>query len=535
MAAEDAGEEFTEMLSTIGQNVLALVRTIREENKRREAQKAAMEKDRRSEEMAEQRRMEDREFLKSENEKMRSELRDILKANGMETSDKNVDLAQGVAEKMKDNQSQIDSNLSQIDANQSQIDANLSKIDANNKAIGRLDDQIKGIGTGPKDQGSIDQFTKMRTELTSMNSELMQQNTDLAKKNTDLGQKNRELEASNIMLKNGKGLEGLETDQSVRQNLAKQLDQVNAGIALDNKNLNRVNGRLSEIEDAQKKALNPSDGSLPKMDAWEKLQAEKLDLQKEKEGLQKGLAQKQDQLKGLKEGKSLEQLEKAAKLEGQIRQAQEKVQGIDNVLQGYKKNEAAILDKHKEILKTPGKNLEQSDYDELSKIRAKMKPFEDEKAAAQKDVVKLQEELDGVKNGPKVEGAKVDAPKTEGPKMEGTGKMVQGPGGGITSPGVPMELESAPKQVLTSPSISQTPDLTLDGVGVGGSSVGKEAPKVGEGRQRAKSVGDKPDNGKPLSVREELARRGETTGYELEKMGLKQGQPKQQVMRMKGG
>lgn len=521
--AEDAGDEFVKTMKSIGNDLFMLIRTIVQENQRREREKKAQmdaaAKEKRAEEMAEKHRQEDREFMKSENEKMRSEMRDILKANGMETSDKNLDVAQGVADKMKENQSQIESNLSEMESNQSQIEANQSKIDANNKAIGRLDDQIKGIGTGPKDQESIDQFTKMRTELTSMNSELTQKNSELTKKNSDLAQQNRELEAGNIMLKNGKGLEGLDTDLSVRQNLAKQIDQVNTGIAQDTKNLNKVNGRLSEIDEAQKKALNPTDGSLPKMDEWEKLQAEKLDLQKQKEGLQKGLSQKQEQLKGMKEGKTLEQLEKAAKLEGQISQAQEKVQGIDNVLQGYKKNETAILDKHKEILKTPGGKLEQSDYDELSKIRAKMKPIEAEKEAAQKDVVKLQKDLDEVRNGPKVEG-----PKTEAPKMEGVGKMVQGHGGGITSPGTPMELESAPKEVMKAQPISQSPELTLDDVGLGGSSVGKEAPKVGEGRQRSKSVGGNPSEKSVLSVREELARRGETTGYELQKQGLMQGQ-----------
>lgn len=567
MAAEDAGEEFTEMLGSIGRNTLALIRTIMEERKRREAQKAAMEKEQRSEEMAERRRMEDREFMKSENEKMRSELRDVLKANGMETSDKNLDLAQKHAEKMLANETQIEANLAEIGTNNAKIGANQSKIDANKAAFDKIDTQIGTLAGNPDNHSKILQLQGVQKELTAMNRDLDGENQKLKDRNRDLGNQNKDLEASNIMLKNGQGLEGLQTDLSVKNDLIKQMDRVNTGIALDNKKLAGVNEQIAKNEEASKKALNPPDGSVPNMKEWERLGAEKQDLLKQREGIQKDLSEKQGLLKGLKEGKTLEQLQQAAKLDGQAALAKEKVQGIDNVINGYKKNETAIIDKHKEIMKNGG-NLKQSDYDELSEVRNKIKGYEAEKDTAQKEVAKLEKEANDLRNAPpKVDGAKVEGPKEvpqgpEVPQMPGAGKMVQGHGGGITSPGTPiMEVDKAPQITTTPKALEQEAPMTLEvddlnkkglgpQVGAKEEAIGPEVPKeklsspkispensakIGETPKDHSSLGtslkgSKDDGGVGLkspgkkSVLEELDSRGETPEYVLRKRGMSLGQ-----------
>jgi hypothetical protein len=539
MPAEDAGEEFTGMLKSMGNDLLNLIKTIQQERQRRDreakAEMAAAAKERRAEEMAEKHRTEDREFMKAENEKMRDEMRSMLKANGMEVSDKNLELSQKHADKMLANEQQIEANEASIRSLDRRMDELNKEID------GHLNPQPGPDGIKPAPD--MDAVGKLRGEVSNLND-----------RKNGLVTTNKQLAAENVMLKNGQGLEGLQSDVSVKQDLVKQMDQVNEGISRDTKKLAGVNDQIAKNEEASKKALNPPDGSVPNMKEWERLGAEKQDLLKQKEGIQKDLSEKQGQLKGLKEGKSLEQLQKAAKLDGEAQLAKEKVQGIDNVINGYKKNEAAVLDKHKEIMKSGG-NLKQSDYDELSDVRKKIKTFEAEKETAQKEVAKLEKDANDLRNAP----PKVEGPQVQGPQMEGVGKQVQGHGGGITSPGAEpiTELDTASKLTTTPQALEQSAPLTLEvddlnkkGLGpqVGakeeaiGPQVGGEKPdlskykissedsaKIGETPKdlSAKGTslkGSKDDGGVGLkskkSVLEELDSRGETPEYVKRKRGM---------------
>jgi hypothetical protein len=544
MAAEDAGEEFTGMLKSVGNDLLALIKTIQQERQRRDreakAEMAAAAKERRAEEMAEKHRTEDREFMKAENEKMREEMRSILKANGMEVSDKNLEMSQKHADKMLANEQQMEANEASIRSLDRRMDELNKEID------GHLNPKPGQDGiTPPTDMEAVG---KLRGEVSNLND-----------RKNGLITTNKQLAAENVMLKNGQGLEGLQSDVSVKQDLVKQIDQVNEGISRDTRKLAGVNEQIAKNEEASKKALNPTDGSVPNMKEWERLGAEKQDLLKQKEGIQKDLSEKQGQLKGLKEGKSLEQLQKAAKLDGEAQLAQQKVDGISNVINGYKQNETAILDKHKEIMKSGG-NLKQSDYDELSDVRQKIKGFEAEKETAQKEVAKLEKEANDLRNAPpKVDGPQVESPQVQGPQMEGVGKQVQGHGGGIPTHGAEpiTELDTASKLTTTPQALEQTAPLTLevDGLnkkGLGpqvgakeepiGPQVGKEKPdlsqykissedsaKIGEtpkdlSTKGTSLKGSKDDGGVGLkskkSVLEELDSRGETPEYVKRKRGM---------------
>ncbi|MEZ0277126.1 MAG: hypothetical protein ACAH88_19605 [Roseimicrobium sp.] len=488
----DSGDEFSGMMKSMGNDLLNLIKTIQQERQRRDreakAEMAAAAKERRAEEMAEKHRMEDREFMKGENEKMREEMRSILKANGMEVSDKNLEMSQKHAEKML-------SNEQNIEANEASIRSLDKRIDELNKEIdGHLNPTPDANGIAPPTD--VEAVGKLRDEVSNLQD-----------RRAGLVATNKQFEAENVMLKNGQGLEGLQSDVSVKMDLVKQVEQVNEGISRTGKSLTDVNDKIAKNEEASKKALNPPDGSVPNMKEWERLGAEKQDLLKQKEGFQKDLSEKQAQLKGLKEGKSLEQLQKAAKLDGEVNLAKEKVQGIDNVINGYKKNEAAIIDKHKEILKSPGGKLQESDYKELSDVRSKIKSFEAEKETAQKEVAKLEKDAHDLRNAP----PQVEGPKVEGPKMEGAGKQVQGHGGGIPSHGAEpiTELDTASKLTTTPQALEQTAPLTLE---VDGLKEKVEGPKVGAKEEPiGPQVGkEKPDLSKYKISSEDSAKFGET-------------------------
>jgi hypothetical protein len=499
--AEDAGDEFVKTMKSIGNDLFMLIKTIVQENQRREREKKAQmdaaAKEKRAEEMAEKHRQEDREFMKSENEKMRAEMRSVLKANGMEVSDQNLEMTQKHAEKMLSNEQNIEANEASIRSLDRRLDELNTQLDAEKNP--------KPDANGVKPPVDQDAVKRLEGEISNLND-----------RRNGLVTTNKQLAAENVMLQNGQGLEGLQSDVSVKRDLVKQIDQVNEGISRDTKKLAGVNEQIAKNEEASKKALNPPDGSVPNMKEWERLGAEKQDLLKQKEGIQKDLSEKQGQLKGLKEGKSLEQLQKAAKLDGEAQLAKEKVQGIDNVINGYKQNETAILDKHKEIMKSGG-NLKQSDYDELSDVRKKIKTFEAEKETAQKEVAKLEKEANDLRNAPpKVEGAKVEGPKEvpqvpEGPQMTGVGKMVQGPGDGIKTPGPEpiTELDKAPKMTTTPQTLEQTAPLTLE---VDDLNKKGQGPQIGAKEEPIgpQVSGEKPDLGKYKISSEESAKIGET-------------------------
>ncbi len=458
--SEDAGDEFTKTAKSIGDDLWALFKTIVEERRRREresrAQAAAEEKEKTGLERDAQIRKEEREFMKAENEKMRTEMREVLKANGMETSDKNLDLTREQGEKMMENH---------------------EKIDANNQRISDIDTSLKDI-----DRQQQDCLKKTPEPDLDGWKELQAKANELVVEKANLNEANTKLEAENVMLKNGKGLEQLQTDNAVKNDLAKQMEKVNAGIARDKKNIDYCNDRIPKIDKEQADLLK---SPKPDMDKWEKLQAEKEGLQKERGVSQEGLAKKEGQFKDLKAGKSLEQMEKVAKLDAGIKQGKQEVEGLDNAIKGYEKKEKELLDAGKK----PGDP-------ELDSVQKKKQALSDKKQEAQKEVTKLEKELDGVNKG-----------------VEGVGKVKMEPKGPLTqSPELHVEGSIGPK-VGGSPKVSP---LAKGPESLGESPIGPElggSPKVGEGTRKFRSgsvgdtlqkqgykIGDGPKHGRSMSV-----------------------------------
>jgi hypothetical protein len=255
------------------------------------------------------------------------------------------------------------------------------------------------------------------------------------------------------------------------------------------------------------------------MKEWEKLKGEKENLLKEKAGLEKGLTEKQGQLKGLKDGVSLEQLQKAAKIEGNIRQDQQQMAGLNKVTEGYQKNLDALKKANTEALKTPtGK----PDLAGVADYEQKIKGLKAEKETLQKKIDEQQKEVQKLKEVPNVEAPKVEAPKVEtpqvqGPQVEGVGKQVQGPQGGITSPSVPItEMEGAPKQGMKSPGIegSQGPQVGAEKIDLSKYKVSPEA---------SAKIGETPKNGKK-TVLQTMDERGETPEFTKRKRGMSMGE-----------
>jgi hypothetical protein len=395
--SEDAGDEFSKTVKSIGNDLWALFKTIVEERRRRErearAQEAAEAKEKTGLERDEKIRKEEREFMKAENEKTRAEMRDVLKANGMEVSDKNMTLAQDSLDKMEKNGDSIDTNDKRID----DIDKRLGEID--NERQEALKSKVGEDGSlkspdHEKAKALDDEATKLKNERAGLN------------------EANSKLEAENVMLKNGRGLDQLKQDETVKNNLAKQMDQLNAGISRQKSHLDRCNGALANIEKEQGKIL---DSPKPDMDKWEKLQKNKETWQKEKAVAEQGLAKKEGQLNDLKQGKSLEQLEKAAKIEGNIAQVKQEIGGQDKVINAYKTNQKDLAEQQKqlaakreELLKNgklpegpevQGIQKEMRDLEQREKaVQEKLKPLEQQKKELEGNVAKLEKELDGVNN-----------------------------------------------------------------------------------------------------------------------------------------
>lgn len=402
--AEDAGDEFTRMAKSIGNDLWMLVKTLVEENRRREreakAQMMAAAKEKRAEDMAAQIRKEEREFMKAENEKMRAEMRDMLKANGMEASDKNMTLAQDSLDKMRSNE---------------------ETIGANEQRIGEIDNRLKEIN----DQlHPGEDSTKPRLDPEKV-KELEGEAANLKAEKAGLKDANSKLEAENVMLKNGRGLEQLKQDESVRNSLAKQMDQLNAGIDRQKLHVDRCNNALSNIAKEQENILNSPN---PDMAKWEKLQTSKQTWTKELETAQNGITKKEGQLNDLKQGKSLEQLEKAGKLETSIAQGKQQISGQDKIINGYKANQGALTQEHEKLAKKREellKNGEKPDGEALQKVEREMKEIESQKKG-------IQEKIDGLEKQKNEMGQGVTKLEKE---LDGLGQGQQGPGQSVGNKG----------------------------------------------------------------------------------------------------
>lgn len=392
--SEDAGDEFTKMMKSIGNDLFMLIKTIIQEQQRREreaqAQMAAAAKEKKAEEMADKLRKEDREFMKAENEKTRAEMRDILKANGMEVSDKNLTLAQDSLDKMRNNEETIG--------------ANEERIDKINDRLKEIDDELNPGENSQKPKPDEGRTKELQDEATKLKGE-----------RAGLKEANSKLEAENIMLKNGRGLEQLKQDESVKNSLAKQMDQLNTGIERQKGHLNRCDEALSTIKKQQEDILN---SPKPDMDKWERLEKNKATWEGEKKTAEQGLAKKEGQLKDLKQGKSLEQLDKAAKLETSIAQGKQQIEGQDKIINAYKKNQGALTEKQNSLAEKEKDLLakgEKPDGEAIKRLQNESKELEQQKKGIQEKidglekqkhemgqgVAKLEKDLDGLSQGPK--------------------------------------------------------------------------------------------------------------------------------------